>query len=123
MPEVARDHLVNGVIQSRWHRRGDAAFGRPFAYTDPTELKTQYDREKAWYKKLWGKVFYTKPPLAWVVADADDGVIPTASILTRKTGEIKTSVVDPRFIIPVWDERIILAMDAYEREQDAKAGG
>lgn len=103
----------DGVILGRLNRRGDAPFGKPFAYTDALDLKTQIDDSKPWFKRLIQR--YGKRPLGWIVVETNPGRLPQAYLSSDK--ELRVSPIEVARLIPVYDDNVILAMDAYERSQ------
>lgn len=105
-----RRTVTDHLILSRWRRKRTTPFGGEFKYTDATELKTPAERARPWWKKL-RKV---KPPLAWVVVDGEQ--IPSAQIVHSTSGEVKVSPIETKAIIPVFDDRIILAAEQYEQD-------
>lgn len=114
--------MSDRLILSRWRRKRTTPFGGEFKYTDAHDLTGDFaDPGKSgrytkgavklrWYQKLFRK----KPPLAWVVVDEAEVAIPTAAIVPPN--KPKVSVLHARALIPVWDERYIMAMDRYEKE-------
>lgn len=93
----------------------DVPFGKPFAYTDATELPTQLDH-RPWYKRWWPK---KKPPLGWAVIDA--GTVPQAYVAS--SGEVRTSPIEVAgAIVPVYDDNVILGADAYEQANPQPKG-
>lgn len=116
MPEVYRDHLVDGVLQSRWHRRGDAPFGRPFSYTDALDLPTQLDKSKPWWRRLLQR--RGKRPIAWAVVDGDNPWKPVEAYIMKDNSEVKVSPVGAQFLMPIYDERVILGAATLEQPDD-----
>jgi len=117
----------DGVTTSRWRNHGDAPFGQPFSYTDATDLPGDFAHpgesgrytkgavKLPWYKRL----FRRKPPVGWAVVDPEYG---RAEMLHGDEGEVKTSSFNPGFLMPIHDDRAIIAADAYEREATDEEG-
>lgn len=110
-------------------------FGKPFSYTDAYDLtvgQRRYHGSKdfgdpmaphvPWYKP-WLKWRWRRP-IAWAVVEPDDDRhVPVAHIQYNDIGVIRVSGVEPRALIPLYDEDVILASDFYESEQEKKDGG
>ena len=94
--------------------RNPRPFGKPFAYTDAADLKTparrrygRIDHTLDWYRSWWQRLTHRRP-VGYVVATGEDDQVPTAHIcLDRPQPSI---VVGSRFIEPVYDEDLLLAV-------------
>lgn len=122
--------MTDHIILSRWKRKRTTPFGKSFSYTDAYDLEVGHRRYQGgkdfgdpmapnipWYKP-WLK-WRWKRPIAWAVVDPDDGAsLPMANVQVNH-GELKVSPIEPRALIPLYDEDVILASDFYEREQES----
>lgn len=114
---------TDGIVLGR--DRG-TPFGKPFAYTDAYDLEVGHRRYAGgkdfgdpmapsipWYKP-WLRLRWRRP-IAWAVVEPQ---VPQAFL--PGSGEVKISAVEPRALIPLYDDKVILASDFYESEQESK---
>ena len=82
-------------------------FGKPFAYTDPYDLQTQYDRAKPkrpWYKR-WRK---QRLPFAWALVETVENKPVVAYVLNDKDHSFaRVGGVQVPAALPVYDETVI----------------
>lgn len=94
-------------------------FGKPFKYTDPSELETQLDRAKPWYKR-----WFSRRPKAWQVIGEDLPNLPVVFLTWDGGGEppLSSEIIAPG-VSPIYDlKRAILDADEYERANPSVAG-
>lgn len=100
------------IIQSRW-RRHNTPFGGDFSYTDALDLSTQLDRAKPWWRRLLQR--RGKRPIAWAVVDGQNPWQLVTAYIMKDSSEVKVSSVGAQWLMPVYDERLILAAATLEQ--------
>jgi hypothetical protein len=124
--------MSDGIKKSRLHTRRDTPFGKEFSYTDASDLPGSFTdpgstgRYKkggvhlTWRQRLLNR--FRRKPIGWAVVEFEDDAAEkkwhSVTAQMAPNGEIKTSIVEPRAMIPVYDDNVILAMDIYEKEQE-----
>lgn len=107
--------VPDGIIRSRWANQ-DVPFGKPFTYTDATDLPGEFsypDRFKPpWYRRIFTRLRRKKVLLAWAVVDPEPG----QAFIQLKGQAVVKSAFNPGSLTPVYDERLIETADRYERE-------
>lgn len=116
----------DGLVLSRW-RSEATPFGQPFAYTDAQDLAKEYiaprfgktrpnqmtdSTPKPWYRKYLRR--FARRPLGYVVVE--DEMPQGQAYVVPQNGEIRQSCFDHPSMAPVYDERLIEAVEQYMTE-------
>lgn len=112
----------DGIVLGKLNRRGEQPFGKPFNYTDPWDLTGDFHHpgesgryggkaRLSWRQRL--RRLIRRKPIAWAVIDPEYG---EAHMMKGSNEEVKVSPFEPGYLQPIYDDKAIIAADAYETE-------